>query len=1099
MDGGCQPRNTPVVSLKYISLKLEEQIYQYLGSHTSSSLVKACILGKNETIHELKPTLQEVNHGEPELYGMAPLHLACVFDHLEVTHTLLDFGADLELRVEKTVAKETPLHIAAGNGYSEIVKVLLEKGADPNSIASNHLKTPLHVAASDGHVEVVKYLLQGGAKREAPRPAELSRFGSWYTPLHLACQKGHLEIVKVLLQQGASIDAISEDQRGISVLHEAVINNQADIVKYLINQKVTMNVFDSAGFSPLHTAAKQGYTDILGLLTTGGPEVDCFLNDPMHTPLMTSIISGQYESVKILLEAGAKVDGVLADAAPLYQAIRYEPTNLPIVELLISFGANEYLPDEIGYYPLHSAAYCGQYEVAEFFLQRGHDPGQLSECPDDIGQRETPLHCAVFGDKPSVLPLLVKAGVSVNCLAYPGRQTPIYNAVLNQKIDMVEQLINLNADVNVKDASGVTPLHHAISSQDNDIIKMLIQKRAVLEDKTIDGLTRLHIAVIDGTEESAKLLIDSGASVTVTSAYGETPLHFAAELNFARKVELFLQNGADVNSTDCNGISPLHLASGKGHDAIVKLLCKQKKANVDLTDNRGVTPLHLAAFNGHKTAVQILLDAGADRKKTCNGESISSICCRRGFGDVMREFQAPCVRANTEASEEGSKQPDSATLQTLPKYFKQVLQTDGIGKVPQSSEARLISQVVTVFIQDLMTAVGEFDPRFKGEVKLSGSNAESSKVGEPDEFDFMLNLPTLAEDFVPVRYPDDPAGYCKVELKKDRSSEKVKELLKDGKYLFPQRIKACLFSHIEDALLLKRVKIPLEIRFYLEEFMPESDKHRIVSEIKPGFILHLEWRKALYTGLKITADVIPTLPFDDPMEADMNYTTQSWEVFTGVCGVRDSSDNRESATTLYLVPKPISTSTSRLNDNVVWRISMSKLETKILQRIPDYKKDAYLMGKVLLQRSGKLPDVDRLGSRGYSIHTYLLKTAFLVELASVPQSGSWEGENIVVRLLHIFGHLKQNVECGEMPSFFIEEYNLLLGENSIAERTARVCILDAILLFLSSTGDMQLEQSDPRDLETVLQSLRPESIYSKEVTRLHEHDATILPHFLKLN
>lgn len=1081
MDGYIdhQSKSTPAVSLKYISLKLEEQISQYLHCHTSSSLVKACILGKEEAILELKPTLQEINHCEPALYGMAPLHIACFFDHLEVAHTLLEYGADLELRVEKTIAKETSLHIAAGHGYGQIVRALLEKGADPNSIASNHLKTPLHVAASEGHVQVVKYLLQGGAKREAQRPAELSRFGSWCSPLHLACQKGHLEIVKVLHQHGANIDAISEDHRGISVLHEAVINHYVDIIKYLINQGVTMNVFDSAGFSPLHIAAKRGYTDIMDLLIKGGSEVDCFFNDPMHTPLMTSITSEQYNSMKTLLEVGAKVNGVLNDAAPLYQAIRYEPTNLPIVELLISFGANECVPDEIGYYPLHCAAYYGQYEIAEFFLQRGHDPCQLSECPDDIGQSETPLHCAVFGNKPSVLQLLVTAGVSVNCLAHPGKQTPIYNAVFNQKIDMVEQLINLNADVNVKDASSVTPLHHAISSQNNDIIGLLIQKGAHLESKTIDGLTPLHIAVIDGSEESAKLLIDSGASVSVTSAYGETPLHFAAELNCARKVELFLQNGADVNSTDCNGISPLHLASGKGHDVIVELLCKQKKTNVDLKDHSGITPLHLAAFNGHKTAVRILLEAGADREKTCNGESVSSICCRRGFFNVLGELQSPCVSTLEPRKERHLSGSDA--LQTLPKFLKRVLKTDGIGKVPQSNEARLISQVVTVFIQDLMTAVGEVDSRFIGEVKLSGSTAECCKVREPDEFDFMLHLPTLAENFVPVHSPDDPAGYCKVELKKDRNSEKVKDLLKDGKYLFPQRIKACLFSHIEDVLLFKTVEVPQEIRFYLEEFMPESDKHRIVSEIKPGFILHLEWRKGLYTGLKITADVIPTLPFDDPKEADMNYTTHSWKVLSKV---KDCSDHVKSATTLYLVPKPVSTSTSRLNENVFWRISMSKFETKILQRMPDYKRDVYLMGKVLLQQSGNIPDVDGLGSCVYSIHTYLLKTAFLAELARVPQSESWEDRDLVVRLLDMFGYLKQNIESGDMPSFFVEEYNLLLGENSIAERTARIWILDAILLFLSSKDDMQLGQRGPRDLETILQSQRPKCVSSKEVTKL---------------
>ena len=202
-----QSRTTPAVSLKSIGVKLEDQISRYLSSHSSSCLVRACILGQEESILELKATIQEINNAEPELYGMAPLHLACFFGYLQVACTLLESGADVELRVEKTLAKETPLHIAAENGYGEIVKVLLAKGANPNSIASNHLKTPLHVAANEGHLEVVEYLLLGGARSDVPRPTELSRLASWCSPLHLACQRGHLEIVKVLHQHGANIEA----------------------------------------------------------------------------------------------------------------------------------------------------------------------------------------------------------------------------------------------------------------------------------------------------------------------------------------------------------------------------------------------------------------------------------------------------------------------------------------------------------------------------------------------------------------------------------------------------------------------------------------------------------------------------------------------------------------------------------------------------------------------------------------------------------------------------------------------------------------------------------------------------------------------------
>ena len=190
-----------------------------------------------------------------------------------------------------------------------------------------------------------------------------------------------------------------------------------------------------------------------------------------------------------------------------------------------------------------------------------------------------------------------------------------------------------------------------------------------------------------------------------------------------------------------------------------------------------------------------------------------------------------------------------------------------------------------------------------------------------------------------------------------------------------------------------------------------------------------------------------------------------------------------SLSTLYLIPAPISRHARHSFENVVWCIATSKLETKILRGVAECKRNTYILGKVLLQRSGQVPDTDGLGSCAYYVHTYLLKTAFLYELARVPADEEWERGNAVTRLLQIFELLKKNIKSGCVNSFFFKEYNLVVTENTVTEINARIWIIDAILLFLSGKYDLQLEQNEPRSLEKMLQDQRPGSISTREVNK----------------
>lgn len=106
---------------------------------------------------------------------------------------------------------------------------------------------------------------------------------------------------------------------------------------------------------------------------------------------------------------------------------------------------------------------------------------------------------------------------------------------------------------------------------------------------------------------------------------------------------------------------------------------------------------------------------------------------------------------------------------------------DSIRKTPQSNLACHIIRIVTSFINELKKDVGE--------------------VRDPNEFDFMFYLSSLAENSAPSYSPDDTPGYSKFEFKDGKG--RVKDLLKrDREYLFPQssRIKVCVFSLISDIL-----------------------------------------------------------------------------------------------------------------------------------------------------------------------------------------------------------------------------------------------------------------------------------------------------------
>ncbi|XP_063662147.1 NF-kappa-B inhibitor zeta isoform X2 [Pan troglodytes] len=161
---------------------------------------------------------------------------------------------------------------------------------------------------------------------------------------------------------------------------------------------------------------------------------------------------------------------------------------------------------------------------------------------------------------------------------------------------IVQDLVNIGAQVNTTDCWGRTPLHVCAEKGHSQVLQA-IQKGAVgsnqfvdLEATNYDGLTPLHCAVIahnavvhelqrnqqphspevqelllknKSLVDTIKCLIQMGAAVEAKAYNGNTALHVAASLQYRLTqldaVRLLMRKGADPSTRNLENEQPVHL------------------------------------------------------------------------------------------------------------------------------------------------------------------------------------------------------------------------------------------------------------------------------------------------------------------------------------------------------------------------------------------------------------------------------------------------------------------------------------------------------------------------------------------------------------
>ena len=178
---------------------------------------------------------------------------------------------------------------------------------------------------------------------------------------------------------------------------------------------------------------------------------------------------------------------------------------------------------------------------------------------------ETPLVCAVQGEREEALSLLLQYGAKVEVAAYTTYKTEavapmvLYWAVSGGIHAGVRLLLQYGADIEAL-CEGKTPIHGAVKAMNNKALTLLLEHGANIEARDTLGNTPLH-----------RLLLE--------------PLSTRLDDLKVKVARILLHHNADVHAANHNGDSPLSLAEKLNSHCLASLL--QEEAYIDplLTGN----------------------------------------------------------------------------------------------------------------------------------------------------------------------------------------------------------------------------------------------------------------------------------------------------------------------------------------------------------------------------------------------------------------------------------------------------------------------------------------------------------------------------------
>ncbi|XP_020628757.1 uncharacterized protein LOC110065914 [Orbicella faveolata] len=819
----------------------------------------------------------------------------------------------------------------------------------------------------------------------------------WNTPLTLGAKLGRASMVTSLLRKGADPNFFSncEDRRssGRTALHEACKSGRLQVVDCLLTHGCDVNVSDKRGWTPIYGAICHGKTDVaLKLLDNGA--------DPRKS---FSVSSSDVKNLKVTGRS------FLMFSSNPYKLETVTPSLFTWNGL--SFASTCHQPQLVS--KLIEEYFHGDADFQSSFGRTAlHEAVTL---PEDLNLNDE----IIVQNRQETLKILLNAGINPNIADHLGKtalhlffdHVNLAKVVVKRYSKIVPDTIRLlhdyGADLNAADFKGRTVTHQAAAFGDVETMQILLELGVVVASLDNDRNTPAHIAAYHGNFEVLQCLLHCVPHTEFANRDGDTVLHVAIMTNGKEdelvKIVQTLQRepGADKVPTNVYGETAFDLAIKFKLEKLSRQLAGQANKtdwtpggprNVEvqrITDVKDNGDIHGEADTRTSDTGARILDEGRDGKiKSGHGSDSDEGGDNAGVPELL-------VEDDTDVNE--------CLLKLCREYRVRSFHMEGDGKC---HERCTVAKQTLDFVDEILKLIVEDDKRFYCEVLRTGSAFEGYRIGKPDEFDYMCELKSLSDGRCEILETEEP-GFVRVRVK-EACREEWKLFLSEEGFLDATKLK-CFLAKALYAKCCAPASIhkAWNLSFNTTSYDSCVFCHPVISTSKAGIKMTLYWRGTIYKFLPIDIDITPAIHFG------------SWPKSAKVPPSHVLKDCAGFG--YHVVPK------SEGGDSLLWRLSFSIAELKILQNVSPVQGACYTALKIIKGQTA-LPKRSQLFSHLGYLHTYVLKMKFFEELERCHDTDLWLENKLTDRICSVLdstANLLSQKRPSQVESYFLPGHSVI--------------------------------------------------------------------------